>query len=139
MEQTMKIKLLFLVPLLLCIKIAAQSVSADFSNPQEVAQKFLELYFKGQWFDACKYLACDGCDDQMSYLIKKMDELDKPSDESKCTFTIDKVEIDKNSATGKVYYTKECPDQKPFKNHINMKKVGDKWLVEYIYKRDKFI
>jgi hypothetical protein len=135
----MKIKLLFLIPLLFSIKIAAQDVKADYSNPQDVAQKFLELYFKGQWFDACKYLACDGCEDQMSYLFKKMDELDKTMDESRCTVKIEKLEIDKDGTTGKVYYTKECPGQKPFKNHVDVKKVGDKWLVEYIYRRDKFL
>jgi hypothetical protein len=135
----MRIKLLFLITLLFCINAAGQEKSADFSNPQDVAQKFLELYFKGQWFEACKYLACEGCDDQMSYMIKKMDEMDKALDESKCTFTIEKFEIDKNNETGKVYYTKECPGQKPIKNHVDMKKVGDKWLVEYIYRRDKFL
>ena len=135
----MRIKLLFLALFLFCINIAAQEISADFSNPKDVAGKFLELYFKGQWFDACKLLACEGCDDQMSYMIKKIDELDKVYDESKCTFTIEKFELDKNNTTGKVYYTKECPGQKPIKNHVTMKKVGEKWLVEYIYRRDKFL
>jgi hypothetical protein len=139
MELNMRIKLLFLALFLFCINIAAQEIIADFSNPKDVAEKFLRLYFKGQWFEACKLLACEGCDDQISYMIKKIDEMDKVFDESKCTFTIEKFELDKDNTAGKIYYTKGCPDQKPVKNHITMKKVGEKWLVEYLYRRDKFL
>jgi hypothetical protein len=75
----------------------------------------------------------------MSFMIKKMDEESTITDDTKCTFTFDKFELDKNGSTGKYYYEKTCPDAKPKKNHVDMKKVGEKWLVEYIYRRDKFL
>ena len=68
-----------------------------------------------------------------------MDEESTITDDTKCTFTLDKFELDKDGITGKYYYTKNCPDATPKKNHIDMKKVGDKWLVEYLYRRDKFL
>ena len=119
--------------------LLSQSAEIDYSKPEEVAQKFLELYFKGDWFGACKLCACEGCEDQMSFMIKKMDEESTITDDTKCTFTFDKFELDKNGSTGKYYYEKTCPDAKPKKNHVDLKKVGEKWLVEYIYRRDKFL
>lgn len=119
--------------------ILSQPVEIDYSKPEEVAQKFLELYFKGDWFNACKLCACEGCEDQMSFMIKKMDEESTITDESKCTFTLDKFDQDKDGTTGKYHFTKTCPDVKPRKNHVDMKKIGDKWLIEYIYRRDKYL
>jgi hypothetical protein len=119
--------------------LLSKSADVDYSKPEEVAQKFLELYFKGDWFGACKLCACEGCEDQMSYMIRKMDEESTITDDTKCTFTLDKFELDKNGSTGKYYYSKICPDAKPRKNHISLKKVGEKWLVEYIYRRDRFL
>ena len=136
----MRARLLFLVSFLFCFNLIAQQESAGYSTPEEVAQKFLELYLKGDWFNACKLCACEGCEDQMSFMIKKLDEQDTNTDETKCSIVIDKVELDKDGNSGKVYYTKACPDkQKPKKNHVDVKKINGKWLVEYIYKRDKFL
>ena len=118
--------------------LLSQTVEIDYSKPEEVAQKFLDFYFKGDWFGACKLFACEGCEDQISFMIKKMDEESTITDDSKCTFTLDKFELDKDGTTGKYHFTKICPDAKPQKNHVDLKKVGDKWLVEYIYRRDKF-
>jgi hypothetical protein len=135
-----KTRLLFFVSFVCFLNIAAQGISVDFSQPEEVAQKFLELYLKGDWYGACKFCACEGCEDQMSYMLKKMDEEGNINDESKCTFTLDKFEIEKDNVTAKYYYTKTCPGKdKLKKNHLDMKKVGDKWLIEYIYRRDKFL
>lgn len=136
----MKTRLLFFVSFLCWINISAQEVGVDFSQPADVAQKFLELYLKGDWYGACKLCACEGCDDQMSYMIKKMDEEGIINDESKCTFTLDKFEVDKDGVAAKYHYTKTCPgSDKPRKNHLDMKKIGDKWLIEYIYRRDKYL
>ncbi|MCX6170399.1 MAG: hypothetical protein NTX65_13720 [Ignavibacteriales bacterium] len=136
----MRTKYLLLVSFLFCLNLAAQQPSVDYSDPEEVAQKFLELYFKGDWFGACKLCACEGSEDQISFMIRKMDEMDNVTDDSKCTFTLDKFELDKDNLSGKYFYTKTCPgDDKPKKNHVDMKKIGDRWLVEYIYKRDKFL
>ncbi|MFA7228942.1 MAG: hypothetical protein WC061_07900 [Melioribacteraceae bacterium] len=136
----MKTKLFFFVSFLFLTNLAAQQESIDFSDPEEVAGKFLELYFKGDWFGACKLCASEGSEDQVSFMIRKMDEQDNITDDSKCSFTLDKFEPAKDNLSGKYYYTKSCPDfEKPKKNHITLKKVGDKWLVEYIYRRDKFL
>jgi len=121
------------------IHLLSQPVNVDYSSPEDVAQKFLELYFKGDWLGACKLCACEGCEDQMSFMIKKMDEEGTITDDSKCTFTLDKLELNKDSTAGKYYFTKICPGIKPQKNHVDMKKMGEKWMVEYIYKRDKFL
>ncbi len=138
----MKTRIPLITILLLILKtssLLSQPVEIDYTKPEEVAKKFLELYFKGDWFSACKLCACEGCEDQISFMIKKMDEESTITDESKCTFTLDKFELDKDGTTGKYYYTKICPDAKPKKNHVDMKKIGEKWLVEYIYRRDKFL
>jgi hypothetical protein len=136
----MRTRFLLFLSFLFCLNLAAQQPSIDYSKPEEVAQKFLELYFKGDWFGACKLCACEGSEDQISFMIRKMDEQDSVTDDSKCTFTLDKFELDKDNLSGKYFYTKTCPgEDKPKKNHVDMKKIGDKWLVEYIYKRDKFL
>jgi|GEM_PF-1456863 len=139
----MKIKFLFIVSFLFVSNVSSifsQQAQIDFTKPEEVAQKFLELYYKGDWYGACKLCACEGCEDQISFMIKKMDEESTITDESKCIITLDNFELDKNNTTGKYHYTKTCPGvDKPKKNHLDMKKVGEKWLVEYIYKRDKFL
>ena len=119
--------------------LLSQPVEIDYTKPEEVAQKFLELYFKGDWFGACKLCACEGCEEQMSFMIKKMDEESTIEDEAKCTFTLDKLELDKDGITGKYYFTKSCPNAKPKKNHVDMKKIGDKWMIEYLYRRDKYL
>ncbi|MEW6702481.1 MAG: hypothetical protein AB1298_07165 [Bacteroidota bacterium] len=135
-----KTNLLSLILLLLFVNVPAQNVQIDHSKPEEVAHKFLELYFKGDWYGACKLCASEGSEDQISYMIKKLVELEDSTDESSCSFTIDSFKIDPNQNTGKCYYTKICPwSEKPKKNHLIMKKIGDKWLVEYIYRRDKFL
>ncbi len=138
----MRTRIPIIIILLLILKtssLLSQQIEIDYTKPEEVAKKFLELYFKGDWFSACKLCACEGCEDQISFMIKKMDEENNIPDESKCTFTLDKFELDKDGTTGKYYYTKICPDVKPKKNHVDMKKIGDKWLVEYIYRRNKFL
>ncbi|MHB8905972.1 MAG: hypothetical protein ACYC4T_06185 [Melioribacteraceae bacterium] len=136
----MRTRFFLFVSFLFCLNLAAQQPSVDYSDPKEVAQKFLELYFKGDWFGACKLCACEGSEDQISFMIRKMDEQDNVTDDSKCTFTLDKFELDKDNLSGKYFYTKTCPgEEKPHKNRITMKKIGDRWLVEYIYKRDKFL
>lgn len=136
----MKTRLLFFISFLCWLNLSAQEINIDFSQPEEVAQKFLELYLKGDWYGACKLCACEGCEDQMSFMLKKMDEEANITDESNCTFTLDKFELDKDNVSAKYYFTKTCPGQaKPKKNHLDMKKVGEKWLIEYIYRRDKFL
>jgi hypothetical protein len=134
-----KIPLLIFLLIHFCAEFYSQQIDIDFTKPEEVAKKFLELYFKGDWFGACKFYACEGCEDQMSFMIKKMDDEGTITDESKCTFTLDKFEVEKDGVTAKYHYTKTCPESKPKKNHIDMKKINDKWLVEYIYRRDKFL
>lgn len=138
----MRTRIPIIIILLLILKtssLLSQQIEIDYTKPEEVAKKFLELYFKGDWFNACKLCACEGCEDQISFMIKKMDEESTITDDSKCTFTLDKFELDKDGTTGKYYFTKTCPDVKPKKNHVDMKKNGEKWLVEYIYRRDKFL
>lgn len=136
----MKVKLFLLVSFIFLTNLGAQQASVDYSDPKDVAEKFLELYYKGDWFGACKLCACEGSEDQISFMIRKLDEQAEITDESKCTFTLDKFELNKDQLSGKYFYTKSCPNYtKPVKNNITLKKIDDKWLVEYIFRRDKFL
>ena len=61
-------------------------------------------------------------------------------DEGTCTFEIDSCVVDKSKITAKCYFTKTCSaDTTPRKNHIKLKKIDEKWVVEYIYRRDKYL
>lgn len=135
-----KICFFFLVSFVIFIDTSAQQISIDYSDPNEVSEKFLEFYFKGNWFDACKYCGTEGCEDQISFMILKMETDESRVDEGKCEFQIDSVRVDAKTNIGKCYFTKTCTGlKKPHKNHIDLKKIGDKWLVEYVWKRDKFL
>lgn len=136
----MKVRFLFLVSFFF-IGLSIATAQVDLSKPEVVAEKFLELYFKGDWFSACKNYGLPECEDQISFMIKKMMTDDNYVEEGTCSFVIDSCVIDKSQKTAKCFFTKTCSaDSKPKKNHIDLKKLDEnKWLVEYIYRRDKYL
>lgn len=109
------------------------------SDPKAVVEKFLDLYFKGEWFEAARSCGTENCSVQIEIMMRKM-AMDDVTDESgKCKFTVDSVKIDTKPTTGKVYFTKICTgNDKPVINHVDVIKLEDKWYVDYVFKRDKY-
>jgi hypothetical protein len=135
----MKTRLLFLFPLLL-ISTFGIYAQVEISQPQAVAQKFLELYFKGEWFDACSKYGIKDCENQLSFMIKVMETDEKYVDEGTCSFVIDTCIIEKDGLTAICNYTKTCTAlKKPKTNKLHLKLIDNKWYVEYLWRRDKYL
>lgn len=112
----------------------------DYSDPKEVAEKFLDYYFKGQWFDAAKYCGASDCQKQIEIMMQKMALDDVTIEEGNCKAEIINVAIDASGIKGQVFFTKTCSSkEKPEKKKIEMVKIGEKWLVDYVFKRDKYL
>jgi len=134
----MKTRLLFLLLGILNFTIILGQV--DYSKPELVAEKFLQLYFKGDWFRACSDFCTPDCDNQLSFMIKVMETSDKYVDEGTCTFVIDSCKINKDSVNAECFYSKTCSALTKAKKHkLYLKLTGEKWLVNYLWKRDKFL
>ncbi len=134
------IKTFLLVFVLICFSEHSAQPKIDYSDPKEVAEKFLEYYFKGQWFDAAKYCGVADCQKQIEIMMQKMALDDITMEEGKCTAVIDNVVIEPSNTKGQVFFTKTCTGfDKPVKKKLELVKVEDKWLVEYIFKRDRYL
>jgi ribosome-binding factor A len=132
-------KFVFVILVFIFVQSYSQQ-SIDYSDPKDVAEKFLDYFFKGQFFDATKYCGAEDCQRQIEILMTKMALDDSYIEEGNCTFKIDSVKISKDLKSAKCFYTKTCSKvNKPINNHLDMIKSNDKWLVEYIYKRDKYL
>ena len=118
--------------------INAQAIHAS-SDPKIVVEKFLDMYFKGEWFEAAKTCGTEDCSTQIEIMMRKM-AMDDVTDESgKCKISVDSVKIDANQTNGRVFFTKVCTgNSKPVINHVDVIKIENKWYVEYIFKRDKY-
>ncbi len=135
----MKTRMLFLI-LVLIVNAATLLGQVDYSRPDLVAEKFLELYFAGDWFKACTLYSTPECDTQLSFMIKVMETDDKYVDEGKCSFVVDSCRINKDGITAQCSYTKTCSAlQKPKTHKLYLKLVGEKWLVDYVWRRDRFL
>jgi hypothetical protein len=135
----MKTRLLFLF-LFLLISTFSILAQVETVQPQSIAQKFLELYFKGDWFDACSKYSTSDCENQLSFMIKTMETDDRYVDEGTCSFVIDSCAIGKDGLTAICYYTKTCTElKKAKKNKLHLKLIDNKWVVEYIWRRDKYL
>jgi len=111
----------------------------EYSKPAEVAQKFLEAYYSGDWYNASKVFGNADCEVQITFMVMKMESDEKYVDEGKCGFKIDTCLVDIANGTAICNFTKTCSGlKKPKKSHINLKKDGEKWLVDYIWSRDRF-
>lgn len=134
----MKNRILFLVSLLI-LNLPAVFAQGDFTKPLEVAQKFLELYYSGDWYNASKLYGDAECEGQLTYMVMKMETDGNYDDEGKCQFKVDTCLVDNSHGTAICKFTKTCTTiKKQKKSHINLKKVGEKWLVNYSWIRDKF-
>ena len=126
--------------LLFCLGLTPITAQTGGNTADEAAVKFLDLYNQGKWFDACKLYATPGCDDQLSFMFKKMDTDDNYVDEGKCTVKIDTCIIGKDKNTAQCFYTKTCSGlKKPAKHVLNLVLQNGRWYVEYIWKRDRYI
>lgn len=128
---------IFLLSVFLAINIYPQ---ADYSDPKDVAGKFLQLCLEGKRFVACQLYGTDGCQDQISYLLQRMIMNNIPLKNELCKYSIDSCQLDEAGNSAKCFYSKVCKNaKKNKKGFLTMIKVDDKWLVEYLYKRDKFL
>ncbi len=133
-------KVFFMVFILLSLQEYYSQTDINYSDPKEVAEKFLEYYFKGQWFDAAKYCGAADCQKQIEIMMQKMALDDVTIEEGKCKAVIDNVVIDPSGIKGQVYYTKTCSiTDKPEKKKIEMVRIDGKWLVDYVFRRDKYL
>lgn len=134
------LKVLSLVFILVSFSEYYAQTEIDYSDPKEVAEKFLEYYFKGQWFDAAKYCGAADCQKQIEIMMQKMALDDVTMEEGKCKAVIDNVALDPSNTKGQVFFTKSCTGvDKPEKKKLELIKVGEKWLVDYVFKRDKYL
>jgi hypothetical protein len=133
-------KVFFMVFILLSLQEYYSQTDINYSDPKEVAEKFLEYYFKRQWFDAAKYCGAADCQKQIEIMMQKMALDDVTIEEGKCKAVIDNVVIDPSGIKGQVYYTKTCSiTDKPEKKKIEMVRIDGKWLVDYVFRRDKYL
>ena len=136
----MKTKLIifsFLFSVILANNIYPQ---ADYSDPKNIAGKFLQLFLDGKRFQACKLYGTDDCEDQISILLQKMVMNNMPLKNESCKYKIDSCSVAASGNSAKCFYSKVCRNEKNNKKgFLTMIKIDDKWLVEYLYKRDKFL
>lgn len=134
------LKAFSLVFILLGISEFYAQTEIDYSDPKEVAEKFLDYYFKGQWFDAAKYCGAADCQKQIEIMMQKMALDDVTVEEGQCKAVVDSVVVDASKVKGKIYFTKTCNGAaKPVSKKLDIVKTGEKWLVDYVFKRDKYL
>jgi hypothetical protein len=135
----MKVKLLFFI-FFFSILVTISNAQADYSNPLDVAQGFLDLCLEGRRFEACKLYCTEGSSDQIEILLKQMVTKDIPLVNDKCKYFVDSCNIDQQKKTAKCYYRKSCEEVKlNKKGFLTIKKIDDEWRVEYLWKRDKYL
>jgi len=133
-------KIFFVVFIIANINLSYAQLDIDYTDPKEVAEKFLDYFFKGQWFDAAKYCGVSDCQKQIEIMMQKMALDDITVEEGKCKALIDNIVIDPSNTKGQVFFTKTCTGiEKPEKKKLEMIKIGEKWLVDYVFKRDKYL
>ena len=121
------------------LNLSFVSAQTNYSKPEEIAQKFLALYYSGDWFNASKLYGNADCEGQITFMVMKMESDEKYVDEGKCGFKIDTCMVNISNGTAICYFTKTCSElKKPKKSHINLKKDGEKWLIDYLWTRDRF-
>ena len=113
---------------------------ADYSQPKEVAQAFLDFCLAGKRFEACKLYGAEGCNDEIEILIKQLVNKDIPLINKTCKYTVDSCKIDPSGKSAKCFFRKLCTDVSMYnEGFLTLKKIENKWLVEYLYKRDKYL
>lgn len=112
----------------------------DYTNPESVAQQFLDLYLAGEVLQASEDYATEESVSQIEVLVKQMVMNDKPLKNENCKYLVDSCSINQVEQIADCSYKKVFSDEKKNgKGHLILKLVEEKWLVEYIYKRDKYL
>ena len=140
MVLKMKIKPLVLVIFLFGLSESIVYSQADYSDPKDVAGKFLQECIEGKRIKGCELYGTDASRDQISFLLQEMVMHDMPLINESCTCKIDSCHVDITGNIAKCYYSKVCKNDKyNKKGFLTMIKTGNKWLVEYLWKRDKYL
>ncbi len=138
--EIMKINLLKVFAALFLFATSNLHSQGDYSKPKEVAQEFLDLCLAGKRFEASNLLCTEGSNKQIEILLMQMVKNDIPLVNDKCKYVIDSCKIDNERNLAECYYNKFCEDAKSIKKGIiTLKKINDRWLVEYIWMRDKYL
>ncbi|MFA7421970.1 MAG: hypothetical protein WCZ90_19965 [Melioribacteraceae bacterium] len=112
----------------------------DYSNPESVAQQFLDLYIAGEVLQASEDYATEESMTQVEVLVKQMVMNDKPLKNENCKYLVDSCSVNQLEQIADCSFSKIYSDEKKNgKGHLILKLVEEKWLVEYIYKRDKYL
>lgn len=133
------IRLTLFVFILSGFSIIDAQPTIDYSDPKEVAQKFLEYFYKGQWFDAAKFCGAGDCQKQIEIMMTKMALDDISIEEGSCHAIVDSVVL-YNAQKGTIYFSKKCSSiDKAQLKKLDIIRKDDKWLVDYLFKRDKYL
>ena len=112
----------------------------DNNNPELVAQNFLDLCLKGERLIAAEKYATVESMGEIEVLLKQTIMNDKPLKNDKCKYLVESCEQDTSKIIANCYFKKVCENSRDnSKGVLVLKYVDEKWLVEYIYKRDKYL
>lgn len=135
----MKNKLIFslLVLLLSSVHVLSQ---VDYSDPEIVAQSFLDMCTDGQRLEAAEKYATNESMSQIEVLIRQMVMNDKPLKNQYCKYFVESCALDTTRQIANCLFRKVCENGKGnSKGSVLLMLIDEKWLVEYIYKRDKYL
>ncbi len=136
----MKTKLFIVMSFFLLFIVSNLYSQADYSDPKDVAAKFLQLFIEGKRFLACEQFGATDCQDQISILLQKMVMNNMPLKNKSCKYKIDSCSVAASGNSAKCFYSKVCKNEKNNKKgFLTLIKIDNKWLVEYLYKRDKYL
>lgn len=113
---------------------------SEYDTPKLVAQNFLDLCLKGERLIAAKKYATVESMGEIEVLLKQMIMNDKALKNDKCKYLVESCEQDSSKMISNCYFKKVCENSREnSKGVLVLKYVDEKWLVEYIYKRDKYL
>lgn len=134
----MKTKTILVVSLIL-MGTSFINAQADYSDPNDVAQKFLNYCLDGKRYEACQLFATEESLSQIEILIKALVQKDIPLKDPTCAYFVNKCEYpNKNSAL--CYFHKKCNKEKNNKTgSLTLILIDDQWRVDYKWSIDKYL
>lgn len=135
----MKKKLIVSLFILLFSSVSVLS-QVDYSDPEIVAQSFLDMCIDGQRLEAAEKYATNESMSQIEVLIRQMVMNDKPLKNQYCKYFVESCALDTTHLIANCLFRKVCEDgRNNSKGSLILKIINEKWLVEYVYKRDKYL
>lgn len=140
----MQIKFLFSSLLLMLISSFCYGqndpLEVDFNDPKNIAQNYLNACIKGERLMAGKEYCTPESMDQLEILVKQMVVKDIPFEEANCNYEVESCSLNENKNEASCKFYKNCNGKKGKEiKSLVLKLIDEKWLVDYNYKRDKFI